>query len=88
MEYIIRKFYAITIEGKAGFVKSGIKDLADRLEIDEEILLRFILNTPTKNIDLLQSHIKDKDSIKSFILNWEYKEDVLDKEIMRLLEKC
>ena len=76
------------IEVKARFVKSGIKDLARQLDIDEEILLRFILNTPTGNIDLLQSHLKDRESIKSFILGWEYKEDVLDSKIIEVLRKC
>jgi hypothetical protein len=76
------------IEGKARFVKSGIKSLARQLDIDEGVLLHFILNTPTKNIDLLQSHIKDKDSIREFILGWEYVEDVMDSKIKEVLEKC
>ena len=76
------------IEIKAKEVSNGIKDLADRLDIDEGVLLHFILNTPTKNIDLLQSHLKDKESIREFILGWEYVEDVLDREIKDILEKC
>ncbi len=76
----------IDIEVKAKEVNNGIKSLADRLDIDEEILLRFILNTPTKNIELLQSHIIDKDKIREFILNWEYVPDVLDKKIIEVLK--
>ena len=74
------------IEIKAKEVRYGIKSLSKQLDIDYEILLHFILNTPTKNIDLLQSHIKDRDSIREFILNWVYVEDVLDSKIIEVLK--
>ena len=74
------------IERKAKEVSNGIKSLARQLDLDEGVLLHFILNTPTRNIDLLKSHIKDKDKIREFILNWEYVEDVLDKKIIGVLE--
>jgi len=76
------------IEVKAKEVNNGIKSLARKLDLDEGVLLHFILNTPEANIKLLQSRLKSKESIKSFILGWEYVEDVLDSEILRLLEKC
>jgi hypothetical protein len=76
------------LESRAKEVSSGIKDLAERLDIDEGVLLHFILNTPEANIKLLQSSIKDKDKVREFILNWVYVEDVLDREIKDILEKC
>ena len=76
------------IDEMARFVKSGIKDLSKQLDIDEGVLLHFILNTPTGNIDLLHSKLKDRESIKSFILNWEYVENVMDREIKEILRKC